>query len=231
MVYKRTLFNHSLFTHPCMLCQQESCRDVVCAQCRKLLPVVRHACRQCGLPLQDQYATVCGHCLQHPPYIDHTISLFHYATPMAEMICRLKFQQGLEYARGLGELMADRLKELKPDVPQALIPVPLHPKRMRNRGYNQALEMARPVSRQLQIPIDTQLCFRSRYTHEQSQLSIKERKRNIRKAFSLYAKTKQYLHVAVIDDVVTTGHTVNELARVLKQMGIQRVDVWTCCRA
>ena len=213
------------------MCQQQRCKGTICEQCRNLLPTVQHACLQCGLALQDRYETVCGQCLQHPPDVDHTRSLFHYAAPVAQMICQLKFQQGLEYARSLGEIMADRLQQLEVGLPQVLIPVPLHPKRMRSRGYNQALEMARPISRQLQIPIDTQLCFRSRHTHEQSQLSLKDRQRNMRRAFSLYAKTRQYQHVAIIDDVVTTGHTVNELARVLKQAGIKRVDVWSCCRA
>ncbi|MDH5183141.1 MAG: ComF family protein [Gammaproteobacteria bacterium] len=231
MVYIRTKFNQSVFSHPCLLCQQLRCRGGVCEPCRALLPVVHHACLQCGLPLDDHHETVCGRCLQHPPYVDHTIPLFHYAPPMAQMICRLKFQQGLEYARSLGELMANRLQQLEVPLPQVLIPVPLHPRRMRSRGYNQALELARPIGRQLQLPIDTKLCLRARHTHEQSQLSIKERKKNIRRAFSLCSDAKLYQHVAIIDDVVTTGHTVNELARILKQAGIKRVDVWTCCRA
>lgn len=231
MVYMRTIFNHILSSHPCILCQQVHSCHGICKQCRAQLPVVWHACLQCGLPLQELHETVCGQCLRHPPYIDRSISVFHYATPVSQMICRLKFEQGLEYACSLGELMLGRLMELPIHYPQALIPVPLHPRRMRQRGYNQALEMARPISRALQLPIDTQLCFRNRHTHEQSQLSLQDRKRNMRQAFSICNAAKQYQHVAIIDDVVTTGHTVNELARVLKQAGIKRVEVWSCCRA
>lgn len=226
MVYKRTIFNH-----PCLLCQQQLTRNGICAWCRSQLPVVEHACLQCGRILDEHIGTVCGQCLRHPPYVDHTIAPFHYAAPMAQMVCRLKFQQGLEYARLLGELMAEHLAGLTSPLPQALIPVPLHPKRMRRRGFNQAMELARPISRQLQIPVDTQLCMRSRHTLEQSQLSIEDRKRNVRRAFALHHDANTYGHVAIIDDVVTTGQTVNELARLLKKAGIKRVDVWSCCRA
>jgi len=230
MVYKRTIFNHKLFSHPCPICQQPT-RDDICVWCRTQLPVVEHACLQCGEILNDRLETVCGQCLLHPPYVDHTSPIFHYAAPMAQMVCRLKFQQGLEYARILGGLMAERLDELSINRPQVLIPVPLHPKRMRNRGFNQAMELARPISRKLRIPIDTRLCVRSRHTHEQSQLSIQDRKRNVRRAFALHSGARPYRHVAIIDDVVTTGQTVNELARILKKTGIIRVDVWSCCRA
>lgn len=231
MVYNRTIFNHKLFSRPCLLCQQGRTVDGICNWCRAQLPAINHACLQCGRILEDKLESVCGQCLLHPPYVDHTTALFHYAPPMAQMICRLKFQQGLEYATSLAELMADRLLELNVTPPQVLIPVPLHPKRMRSRGFNQALELARPISRRLKIPIDTQLCLRSRHTHEQSHLSIKDRKRNVRRAFALHRDAGSYQHIAIIDDVVTTGQTVNELARVLKKAGIKRVDVWTCCRA
>ena len=235
MVYKRTIFKHIRLSRPCLLCQNPLGERGICQQCLSLLPVILHACYRCGLPLESTSDRLCGQCLKHPPYIDHTVSLFHYTSPVAQLVCELKFRQGLEYALPLGALMAEhiqaRVSELRLELPEVVIPVPLHPKRMRQRGYNQALELARPIARQLGLPIDNHLCLRSRHTHEQSQLAIEDRKRNIRSAFALQEGAKLYRHVAIVDDVVTTGQTVNELARVFKQAGIKRVDVWSCCRA
>lgn len=113
--------------------------------------------------------------------------------------------------------------------PEVIIPVPLHKARLRERGYNQALELARPVAHILQIPIDKHCCQRVKNTQAQSLLRAKERKQNIRGAF-VVAETLSYKHVAVIDDVITTGYTIREFCGKLRCAGVQRIDVWSCAK-
>ncbi|MBD3610034.1 MAG: ComF family protein [Gammaproteobacteria bacterium] len=185
---------------------------------------------QCGHPLDSSRATRCGQCQAHPPFFDHSGFAFAYQPPITSLIKQMKFQQRLDIARALGRVLAGQLLSSSEPLPEALIPVPLYHSRLRQRGYNQALEIARPIAKQLGIPLELTLCKRSRPTREQSHLPFKERKKNIRGAFRVTSRPK-YQHVALIDDVVTTTNTINELARVLKQAGINKVDVWGCCRA
>ncbi len=112
--------------------------------------------------------------------------------------------------------------------PEVLIPVPLHPKRYRERGYNQAVEIARPICKRFALPMDGHTCRRIIRTNAQSKENAEERARNIAGAFSVSALP--YQHVAVIDDVVTTGATVNELCYEIKKAGVERIDVWCLAR-
>jgi ComF family protein len=173
---------------------------------------------------------LCGECLRRPPDYQHSVIPFLYAPPLTYLIKQMKFHRRLDLARGVGRLMADYLAERPDALPEVMIPVPLHPRRMRRRGYNQALELARPLASVLDLPIDTRMVRRQRATAEQSHLEMPLRRRNVQKAFVLN-RQRPYRHVAIVDDVVTSGHTVNELARVLRLAGVERVDVWSCCRA
>jgi len=129
----------------------------------------------------------------------------------------------------MGTLMAQqRLDEA--EQPERLIPVPLHPSRYRSRGFNQAIEIARPISTTLKIPMDNHAVKRVINTHSQSELHAKERHKNIRGAFQV-KKSIDAKHIAIIDDVITTGSTVTELAKVLKKAGVERIDVWSFARA
>lgn len=148
---------------------------------------------------------------------------------MRHLLRTFKFQQRHACARLLGELLAARLATLS-EPPQLIIPVPLHPQRYRERGFNQALELGRPLSKRLNIPLGTQYCRRIRATVPQSELSAALRRRNLRGAFCV-VETPPVNHVVLLDDIVTTGATVSELTRVLKRAGIARVDVWCCARA
>ena len=135
----------------CVLCQQKTNRDLsICWACEKDLPFAGHVCRNCAKPLltQDQ---VCGKCLKKPPPYHDLFTLFRYEQPIIAMITRLKFNNQLVYAKLLGELMANYLKDIKN--PDFIIPVPLHNKRLQSRGFNQSVEIARPISKKLQIPI------------------------------------------------------------------------------
>lgn len=213
----------------CTLCHTNTKGERLCYTCHQELPWQIVACTQCGLPLSHEQ--ICGYCLKNPPCYDHTICLFHYQTPIDKLILSLKFAEKLNHAKLLGDLMAEKLAkhytdQKKPDI---IIPVPLHPKRLKERGYNQALEIARPVAKKLRIPIEIRHCKRILSTPPQSSVTAKIRRRNIKNAFSVGTLLK-YHHVAIIDDVVTTGSTVTELARVLKKAGVHQIDIWCCAR-
>jgi ComF family protein len=149
---------------------------------------------------------------------------------MAYLIQAVKFQKRLPMARLLGTLLARHLVQL-PDLerPQAIIPVPLHPRRMRERGFNQALELARPVADQLGIPL-LQCCRRVRDTPAQMTLDARQRSRNLKGAFAC-TSTPIPEHVTLVDDVMTTGHTLAELSHTLQQLGVKQVQAWICARA
>jgi ComF family protein len=175
-------------------------------------------------------ATLCGQCLQDPPSYDSAVSLFRYAYPADHLILRLKFQAQLHLARALGELLARHLKREMQTMPEIIIPVPLHRARLRERGFNQALEIARPIARSLSIPVDYKSCERVRKTSAQSLLPAAERRKNIKGAFRV-TRLIAARHVAILDDVMTTGHTVQELAATLRKAGVERIDVWVVARA
>jgi len=157
-------------------------------------------------------------------------ALLRYRSPVSELIRGLKFGGRLYVARLLGGLMAERLAARGTAVPERIIPVPLHPRRQRQRGFNQALELARPIARRLGAVLDHDTCRRTRNTRAQSELGARQRRTNVRGAFAATGRLEAR-HVAVVDDVITTGHTTDELARLLKTHGAERVEVWAAARA
>lgn len=221
-----------LYPAHCLLCEgaAPAGRDL-CAACLLDLPHNPVACRLCGLPLTAQEEGVCGLCLKQPAPLDGSVIPFRYAAPLDHLLLGLKFSQQLLNAPLLGGLLAQAVAARGEALPDCIIPVPLHPARLRERGYNQALELARPVARQLGVPLRAGLVVRLKHTAAQSTLEKKARHANIRGAFALCVKGGALpAHIAILDDVVTTGSTVNELARVLRRGGAQRVEVWACAR-
>lgn len=173
--------------------------------------------------------TLCGECLSHPPAFDSTYAPFIYQGATRYLILGLKSNAEYKNARSLGLLLAEGLKQ-HASLPDCIMPVPLHKTRYRQRGFNQVIEIARTVSKELQLPLDMNSCVRHRDTPHQTRLTAKQRRKNIKNAF-IVQKPIQARHIAIIDDVMTTGSTVHELARVLKKAGVTRVDVWVCARA
>lgn len=145
------------------------------------------------------------------------------------LIGNLKFSADYKNARLLGLLLADHLKQTA-ERPDLILPVPLHTARYRERGFNQSIEIARTVAQTLQTPLNLSCCKRHRDTPHQTQLAAKNRRKNLKNAFSV-VKPIQVRHIAILDDVMTTGSTAHELAKVLKKAGASRVDVWVCARA
>lgn len=205
----------------------------LCFSCCKELPRINQACFTCGLPLKGAaLANVqCGVCQQKTPAFYKTVAAFLYASPIDFLVTGLKFKQKLNYAELMGYLLAHRIQYIYRNdcLPQVIIPVPLHRQRLRERGFNQALEIAKPISRYLNLPLLRNGCRRSRVTLAQSELPAMRRYQNVKGAFRVKI-TAAFSHVAIVDDVMTTGSTVNELANVLQKHGIGRVDVWCCAR-
>lgn len=221
-----------LFPGLCVLCGAETGgRRDLCRPCEDELPWLPAACRRCARPLGGQaVAAVCGACQRQPPAFAATLAALQYRRPVDELIRRLKFEQRLQYARVLGALLAERLQDRVDALPDALVPVPLHPARQRQRGFNQATELARPLARTLGIELAAGSCQRVRATETQSLLDRRARRANLRGAFRMTGPAPGR-HVAIVDDVVTTGSTVQALARELRAGGVQRVDVWCVARA
>lgn len=203
----------------------------LCAGCAKELPYIENACPGCGiaLPPSQSEDSLCGRCLQQRPAFAVVKAVFHYQPPLAGLIMGLKFNGQLSHARLLGQLMAERLLADNDKRPDLLLPVPLHRRRLRQRGFNQSLELAHHIGRRLAVPVWADACRRQRDTASQSSLPAKERRGNIRNAF-IANRSLQGRHVAIIDDVMTTGCTVQELTLALKRAGARRVDVWVCAR-
>jgi ComF family protein len=202
----------------------------LCPGCIRDLPWIAHSCGLCGLPLPaDSHGRYCGQCQQHPPPFSRTHAVWRYLPPLDALIRRMKFHHDVAAAETLGKLLATSLAAQALPRPDAILPVPLHPRRLRLRGFNQALQIARPVARQLQLPVLTRHCQRQRDTLAQSELPLRARSANVRNAFLVHRPISAR-HVAIIDDVMTTGHTVTELARQLRRAGVEEISVWCCAR-
>ncbi len=194
--------------------------------CADGLPWNRHACRRCAIPLPES-GGVCGQCLTTPPPLDAVHAAFVYAFPIDRLVPRLKFHRDLAAGRLLADLMG---QSLCGDAawPEAIVPIPLHRARLRERGYDQALELAVPLSRRTGIALRADALMRQRATSAQSELDADARRRNLRDAFSVAQALPA--HVVLVDDVMTTGATLHAAARALRKAGVRRIDAWVCAR-
>lgn len=190
------------------------------------MPWLEATCPRCALP-QPQ-GTLCGACLRHPPAFDATVALLRYAFPADALLRHYKYQGQLAIAQLFGELLAERAADAAR--PDCLIPMPLHPLRLKERGFNQSLELARLVAQRLDLALLPQGCARTRHTTPQAGLPLAQRKRNLRGAFACRADIGG-AHVAIVDDVMTSGASLQELAQTLKRAGAARVDCWVVARA
>jgi ComF family protein len=216
-----------LFPIPCLLCGLPANRQALCDDCINGLPRLGPACRRCASPLDS--AEVCGRCLQRPPVQDRSFSLLRYQQSARRCITAFKYQQQIQLSRLFTQMMAAELSQ-RDDLPQSLIPIPLHARRIRQRGYNQSAELSRSLSNILGIAHQPDLLSRVRNTKPQSMLSFQQRRSNMRQAFQCRAHAVP-AHIAIIDDVMTSGHTCSEAAKVLKAQGAEIIEVWTIARA
>lgn len=228
---KNILFKGGFYR--CVICQTKSDNPSdLCHDCLLLFKPLESACLLCALPFSLQPAnTLCGNCIKSPPTFNRVMALWRYEGIVPHFVGQLKYHQKLIHAKIIGSLLqAALLKtvEHKP-LPELIIPVPLHPNRLKTRGFNQALEIAKPIARALSIPLMVKGCERIRDTPEQSQLPLSQRARNLKNAFLITRPIKEK-HIAIVDDVVTTTHTVNALATALKAAGAHHIEIWCAAR-
>lgn len=220
-----------LLPRHCLLCLGPASNIDLCPACRSALPRVQNPCRGCGAPLTA--GECCARCLNSPPAFHRVHIPYLYAGPTAALIHALKFRHRLAAAAVLGTLLGEQLDGKPGPRPQRIVPVPLHPKRQRERGFNQAMEIARVLSLRLEIPLTPRVARRIRATAAQSTLSgAKPRRVNMRGAFVAESEALESTHhLAIVDDVVTTGATANALALALKSAGVTRIELWSVARA
>ncbi len=207
----------------CLLCGEESGPELLCAACAAELPALAEHCPQCALP--SPAGAVCGSCLDRPPHYDRTLALWRYEFPCDRLVQALKYRARLALSGFFARSLASRPL---PEV-DLVVPMPLHPKRLAERGFNQALEIARDLARRLGRPIEPRGVLRVKDTLPQTELPYEERAKNVRGAF-LCRLDLSGASVAVLDDVMTTGATLNELARALKRAGATRVENFVIAR-
>lgn len=182
-------------------------------------------CPQCAIPTPE--GQVCGACLNHPPAYAHSLAAYSYVFPVNQLIPALKYHSRLAIAQVLGQHLAEAVADRpRPDL---LIPMPLHPARIRQRGFNHATEIGRVVAKALDVPLDFACCKRVRDTPPQVALAYDQRRRNVRGAFVCEGNVSRK-RIALIDDVMTTGTSLDELAKTLKKAGAAEVETWVVAR-
>ncbi len=212
---------------PCELCLSPSSTPL-CNACYADLPWIESHCSHCrrGVTVQG----MCVPCQQGAFSFDQAFIPFHYHGSIATLISQFKFNHQLHHARTLSHCFIQAAKDYTLPLPELLIPVPAHPKRVFERGFNQSIELTRFIAKALHVPWEARFIARIQNTPAQNKLKQQERRRNLKDAFALH-KPRRVNHVALVDDVVTTGTTVNTLAQVLKEAGVERVDVWAICES
>ena len=215
----------------CALCGGYS-GQAVCAACEQayVLPVTRCPC--CANPVGAlDLGRHCGACLADRPAFDATVAACDYAAPLDSLVLQLKFGAQLALAPWMARVLQGAVARAAPGMPDMLCPVPLGPARLAERGYNQALEVARPLARTLRVAVAPRLLQRLRETQAQSNAAPGERKKNVRRAFGVDAACDvRGRHVGVVDDVMSSGHTLDEVATVLKRAGAARVTNFVFAR-
>jgi len=213
----------------CVLCQQISIRhDVVCLHCQHYFKPLQHRCYHCARPLPDAMFNVCGQCLKQKPSIDKTSIPYLFEEPLRTLIHEYKYQGGLYLTAFLAKLIMSALDHDSLTT-ECLLPVPMHPKRLRERGYNQSAVLSIYLAQTLHIPYHLQYGKKTLNTRPQAQLSAHDRQQNLRNAFTV--QPIPYQHVTLVDDIITTSRKAQALALLLKKQGVQRVDLWCCARA
>lgn len=229
LVYKCSNINHS-----CLLCDEPAGQAYpLCTDCEHALPWVNDHCSRCALPLPIADVT-CAQCSRRAPAFDQVVAPWYFGFPVDTLVSRFKHRSqwplGRLMARMLAQALSHRFNDDLPK-PDQLLPVPLTTRRLRQRGFNQAALLARWLSDALGIPCDEQLLRRIRDTPAQQTLGAKARHSNLRLAFGLTPDARlDGLHLAIVDDVLTTGATAQAIAALLRRAGARRVDVYCLAR-
>jgi ComF family protein len=197
-----------------------------CEDCDAVLPYFNMPhCPVCALPTPS--GEVCGHCLSHPPLFTRTTAAFAYAFPLDKLIQAMKYGEQLALARAFAKKLALRID--KDALPDYVIPMPLHPAKLRERGFNQSLLIAATIARELNLKLLPNSCQRVRDTPPQSALPFKERNQNVRNAF-LCDVDLTGKRIAMVDDVLTSGASLNAFAAAIQKQGASEISAWVVAR-
>lgn len=219
-----------IWSQPCLICESIN-QQAICTDCYLSLPQIKeqtNLCSHCLLPLTS-INSQCQNCNTNNFYFTTIVAAFAYQTPLKQLLHQLKYYARLEYVSGMSQIFYQQLKQQLTIIPDAILPVPLHPKKQHQRGFNQVDELLREFKRHHpKIPVIQ--AKRIKNTQQQAQLNRAERLTNLQNAFSLNTPLNNQ-HIAIVDDVVTSATTVNELAKTCLSLGAKRVDVWCFLRA
>ncbi|MES2018740.1 MAG: ComF family protein [Pseudomonadota bacterium] len=228
----------ALLPSSCALCGM-CCAGAVCQPCEHQFLAPRGPrCLRCANPLAAADARgQCGVCQAQQPAFDATIAAADYSSPLDQLVLQLKFGGALALAPWFGQVLMTAVTAVTArdgfELPNVLCPVPLGPNRLVERGFNQALEIARPLSRLLGVPLKPALAIRAKDTAAQSGVTPAQRKKNIRHAFIIAPDALAMVrgqHIGLVDDVMTSGATLNELAAMFKRFGAARVSNFVFAR-
>lgn len=226
-IVQRTLCACLSFPSFCVLCLKATKRDIaLCRGCEENLPWLKEVCQRCALPLNQEKA-IHRRCPAPFFHCDQVQALFDYRWPAHRFISQLKYAKQLHFARLIASLMLRLTPFYTPD---CVIALPLHERRLKERGFNQSAEIAKVIVHHYRWPLDLWSVTRWLDTVPQSSLSAKRRMSNMNEKVFKIQDTLSAQHVLVIEDVITTGATVEALAAALKQAGVITVEVWSCCR-
>ena len=223
------MFLKSLLKQSCTLCASYDGGTLsLCESCLKNLPW--HNAKQCPQCSLNSDGRTCGSCLAASPSFDATHPLFTYDFPLDRLLQQYKYKETIQLANTFATMLQQKLSQQQStrniDV---IIPMPMHDKRLQERGFNQALEITRKLAKLIKLPLDYDVCHRVKLTPPQASLPLKERSKNIRGVFNCQKDLKG-LNVAIVDDVMTTGASLDELAKTLKQAGAAHVECWVIAR-
>ena len=221
----------------CLLCHGLTHpKQDLCRACQQDLPWNQHRCERCAEPWPDSFAGLCQRCVTEEPYYDQCFAPLIYGFPVDQLILQGKSGKRAELLFTLARLMSAQIKSQSVTLPDVIVPVPLHPTKQKIRGFNQAGVMARLIGDQLGIPVHYDLIIKIREPRQQKSLSRSGRQQNLARAFRVQRNVLKAIHpriqhIALLDDVITTGSTLNQLAKQLRNSGVERVDGWALARA
>lgn len=237
MKFQKENIIHLLFPRRCPICDKAMFSSVFmktelcCAACREIPEYVKEpVCKKCGKPIENERAEYCYDCRKHPGGFAQGKALWIYKDQVKESMYRFKYQNRQEYARYYGsEIVRVYGEWMKRNKIEAIVPIPLHWTKKRRRGYNQAQLLTAEIGKQTGLPVYPKLLKRIKKTKAQKNLDETERKNNLKKAFKTQENKVQLSHILLVDDIYTTGSTINEAALELKRAGIERVYYVSVC--